>query len=157
MKAKADFCCLNLHYQNSFFWIISCIDRPTAITEYREKSLSLSWASLQTTVKPTQPIASRHLGKESPSATVSFHEWDMAEKKRQWPDHWKCLKYLVKISGLQFPSTLSTNSSICSPSPTTLHSSPEQNLNKAEDVTLYILYLACNLNALFLPHAVIPN
>lgn len=146
---------MNLHYHNSYFWIIFCTDRPNAIIEYREQSPNLSWASLRTAVKPSRSTSCGHSGKESSSAPASFLERDMAEKKGQWPDHWKCLKYWLGVSGLRFPSAFSTNGGSCSPPSTTLHSSPEQNLNKAEDVTLHILYLACNLNALFLPHAVI--
>lgn len=148
---------MNLHYYNSFSWIISCIDRPTIIIQYREQSPNLSWASPQTTVKPVQPTSCGHSGKESPSASASFLEWDVAEKNRWWPDHWKYLNYWVEVSGLRFPSAFSIDGGSCSPPLTTLHSSPEQNLNKAGDVTLYILYLVCNLNSLFLPHAVMLN
>lgn len=149
---------VNLHHHNSHFWIISCIGSFTVTTEYREKSPNLSQASPQTTVKPTQPTSCGHLGKEPTSATAFFLEWDTAEKKRAVVRPLKIHEILTRGLRAVVPLRLwfSTNSR-SSPPPTTIHSSPEQNLNKAEDVTLYVLYLACNLNALFLPCAILVN
>lgn len=148
---------VNLHHHNSFFWIISCIGSPTAIIEYREQSPSLSWALPQTTDKPTQPISCEHSGKESPkcSRLLSWirHGWEKRAVARplKMPDILSggLRAVVTQCFQHQWWQLFSTSHYVQLLS----RAKPD----KAEDVTLHVLYLACNLNAFFLPHAVILN